>query len=436
MKLKFPGLMQLGDYKSRAPDLFWEKFPKAPLPVRCHTPLNIEKLEDEVRGKMSYLSHQQILRARRLLHSLREGAPSLQKGALPCVVVDNASNTTKYGVQISDTVATWVVKGFAAGPFDQPPLKKFRSNSLLAVCNHVKVRPVLNVSLPEGLSFNSNIDDYRMEKVYMSSPRKFGYSIIEAGCGDIMSKFDSSDAYKNIPCPLEDLHLQGFRWLKKYFVETKQIFGARTAVPNYDILGNVFRNLVLLECDIPSKFVHRHLDDIPVVGPKNSGWCEEFTKKFRELTSKINLILAPDCPKLEKAFSNSQCGKVLGINFDTRKLSWELPEGKRSNCLRKIFDVLNAECINLKEFQEFMGCLNFVCMMSPFLNALREPLNIVLRTLHENGTGTLTKEARDDLMVFSAFLSDENSYHPIPPRPAHPPLAKKYLHLMQQDFTR
>jgi hypothetical protein len=37
----------------------------------------------------------------------------------------------------------------------------------------------------------------------------------------------------------------------------------------------------------------------------------------------------------------------------------------------------------------------------------------------------LTNEARDDLKIFIIFLRDENSFHPIPPRPCHSPLAKK-----------
>ena len=95
-----------------------------------------------------------------------------------------------------------------------------------------KVRPVLNVSSPPGRSFNENIDQASMERVYMSSAQKFSYSIITAGRGGIMTKFDMKDAYKNVPCNIEDLRLQGFEWCGKYFAELLQIFGAKSAVPN------------------------------------------------------------------------------------------------------------------------------------------------------------------------------------------------------------
>ena len=54
----------------------------------------------------------------------------------------------------------------------------------------VKVRPVLNVSLPEEESFNSNVNEMLLEKVYMSNARRFGFSVCEAGFDAKMTKFD------------------------------------------------------------------------------------------------------------------------------------------------------------------------------------------------------------------------------------------------------
>ena len=68
----------------------------------------------------------------------------------------------------------------------------------------------------------------------MSSAREVSFVLAETGHGAIMSKMDKKDAYKIIPAPIEDLRLQGFKWLGMYFVETQQLFGAETAVCNYD----------------------------------------------------------------------------------------------------------------------------------------------------------------------------------------------------------
>ena len=42
-----------------------------------------------------------------------------------------------------------------------------------------KVRVILNLSSPDGHSFNDNINDHLLEKVVMSTARQVGYTIID-----------------------------------------------------------------------------------------------------------------------------------------------------------------------------------------------------------------------------------------------------------------
>ena len=138
---------------------------------------------------------------------------------------------------------------------------------------------MLNVSSTIGSSFNENIDINMLEKIRMSSARNFGFTLKSCGKNSRFSKFDMQDAYKNVLAPLKDLRLQGFCWLNKIFIETKQIFGAKTAVANFDILGHTVLTLTIAWCDVNPIFVHRHLDDIPVTGPSGSNECEKFSAK-------------------------------------------------------------------------------------------------------------------------------------------------------------
>ena len=151
---------------------------------------------------------------------------------------------------MTDAIAYWIKSGFACGPFDSPPLDRFCVNQLAAVPQDGKVRPVINVSYPAGSSFNDNIIENSMEKVKMSSARSFGYTLKKCGKCATLSKFDMRDAYKNVPCSLHDLRLQGFKWLEKYFNETAQMFGAKSAVPNYDILGHTVASLTICICTV------------------------------------------------------------------------------------------------------------------------------------------------------------------------------------------
>jgi hypothetical protein len=56
-----------------------------------------------------------------------------------------------------------------------------------------------------------------------SSAKLFRNTILEAGTGCELWKFDFEDASKHVPAPNE-LRFQGFCWLGKYFVELKQMF--------------------------------------------------------------------------------------------------------------------------------------------------------------------------------------------------------------------
>ncbi|MFN9906031.1 MAG: hypothetical protein ACK56F_07895, partial [bacterium] len=106
------------------------------------------------------------------------------------------------------------------------------------------------MSSPHKASFISSVDPLETESIKMASAKKYGQLLLDCGQNATMSKHDLVAAYKQIPCRIEDLLLQGFCCLGKYFVETRQIFGAKTSVCNYDILGETLKLLALLESQV------------------------------------------------------------------------------------------------------------------------------------------------------------------------------------------
>ena len=160
---------------------------------------------------------------RSLLSNLRYGASSCQKSSLQSCFVQNAKPTLKYGREVTDVVAYWVKNSYVSGPFKEPPLAKFSVNPIIAVEQEDKVRAVLNVTNPLGKSLNSNIDMSRLEKFRMSSARNFGYTVRKFGKCAKMSKFDLEAANKQVPVPIDELRLQGFSCMNRFFVELDQI---------------------------------------------------------------------------------------------------------------------------------------------------------------------------------------------------------------------
>jgi hypothetical protein len=92
--------------------------------------------------------------------------------------------------------------------------------------------------------------------------------VLKAGKDSVMSKQDIQDAYKLIPNPVSDWRLYGFSWLGKYFFDTSTVFGSKVAPASFDPLPETLVNIVCSLWKIPKFWIHRQLDDVPIVSPK------------------------------------------------------------------------------------------------------------------------------------------------------------------------
>ena len=167
VKKKCPETPVLDNYRTDPGEEFWDKFPTCPLPERAMSRIVTGALNAKIVENSSAMLKTEIERGGRVIENLKNGASSFQKGPLPSCYVENTASTYKNGESVTDVVASWVKAGFAAGPFPVPPVPGFRVNSLAAIPQGEKVRPVLNVSLPKNLSFNSNVKEEALEKVFM-----------------------------------------------------------------------------------------------------------------------------------------------------------------------------------------------------------------------------------------------------------------------------
>jgi hypothetical protein len=89
--------------------------------------------------------------------------------------------------------------------------------------------------------------------------------------------------YKNVLAKINDLRYQGFNWLGRYFVELKQIFGSAASVQNFDIVSNTLKCMCASSCNLPSRWIHCQLDDIPFVCAPNVPWGCEFAEKYKKI---------------------------------------------------------------------------------------------------------------------------------------------------------
>ena len=94
---------------------------------------------------------------------------------------------------------------------------------------------------------------------------------------------------------------------------------------------------------------------------------------YARICSESGIQLAPDCPDFDKGFKHSTYGKVLGVFFNTKDLSWSLPQTKSEKALRAISQALASNSLTVKEFQSLTGRLNDIAQMSQFLKGFFHP---------------------------------------------------------------
>ena len=425
-KLENPELATLDNYEVPPREEFWNNFPKRKLPERAETKLNVKNLEKEVGKNEPKMSRTELRRARKLIRDLRKGADAYQKmPALPPMTASNAKSAYENGQMLTDKIASWIKKGFVAGPFNCPPVPGFRANPLATVCRSGKIRPILNMSGPRGRSFNDNIDERKLEKVHMSTARLFSYAVKEAGVGAVFSKFDICDAYKLIPAKPDDFRLQGFIWLGKFFCETQESFGSKASVCNFDRLGNTKDLLACLNSEVPRDKIFRVLDDTPCVFSADSNRTQTFSKEMRRLCNSLNLPLAKNCEKREKAFENVTEGTVLGVKFNSVNMTWSLPEDRADKVIRRCLDAANSKHMELLQTQELMGSVNDLAQMCPAIKFHKGSGNRFLESF--KGNNNIVKQTtpgfREDMNIAAKVAEEARKGLPIASRPVNPPLS-------------
>ncbi len=427
---KCPDIPSLPSYQSAPTQSFWRFFPNSRLPAHPSSLVNFRRLHDIIEENRNILSRAQLIRAGKVLHDLEHGSVVPFKEYLPGIAVPNTQSVAEHGEEFTDVLAWWIRCGYVAGPFVSPPFPEFRTNAMMAIEQRDKIRIVMNLSGPEGESFNDAIEELALEKVSMSSARLFGYTLVDCGVGARMWKYDMVDAYKTIPAAQSDLRLQGFTWLGRFFVELKKVFGSKEAVSAFDRLNHTLVVLAAQSAGLSLKFVHRTLDDVPIATPQSSAKGPLFAKAYENICRQIGAGLAPPCEKLEKAFCDTTRGTVLGIVFDSVALSWSISTDKKNRILSRLRGPLLGLPASLLETQQLIGSLNDVGQMCPFLRGFRQPLyNFLLQFKEDQEIKLFPPPAvREDLRIWAAAVQSMSSGSPIPPRPSeHLPSALMFV---------
>lgn len=331
------------------------------------------------------MSEEEILLMEKTLHNLKYGADChVDESLLPGMTAGNGRSMFEPGVgaHYTDELVTMIKKGFVCGPYNEPPLEDLRCNPLFAIEQKDKWRTILNMSYPEGQSFNDAIKTASMRKLTMASPRQVANLIRSVGQGAIMSKVDQQSAYKIIGTNPLQWRLQGFRWLGKYFIEIRLVFGSVSAVMNYDDFGASYTAMIKAMTKTNPNNIPRALDDqLCITASREEN--ERFILTYLQVADKICLPMA-DLSDKKKAFLCQTQGTILGVDFDTSDMTWTLDDEKIQRYMFYLQEAKNKVKCSLKLLQKILGMINTVTLLCPILKCYKTPILLDLHRAHKS----------------------------------------------------
>ena len=206
----------------------------------------------------------------------------------------------------------------------------------------------------------------------MANPRDISTLILQEGPGCFMSKLDQKNAYKNIGVTPTQYRLQGFSWLGRYFVEICLIFGSAAAPSQYDTVSGAFTSVVRALSQTKRSNLKRALDDQVCIS-KCLHDNKKFVTKYIETAKEINLPLAdPSDP--EKTFLYQTKGKILGVVFCTKTMTWSFDERKINKFMFCLQETKNRPVCSLRQLQRSLGVIESILLLTPILKCFKTPV--------------------------------------------------------------
>ena len=312
--------------------------------------------------------------------------------------------------QFEDAVESYILKevslGATVGPFSNNPLSCPLKTSPLNTVPKGEVgrRIIVDLSNPEGNSVNSGIDksiylEQEVDLHYPTVDTLVGY-ILEKGKGSLMYKSDLSRAYRQIYVDPGDIHLLGFQWKDKYYIDTVLPFGLRSASQICQRVTDAIAYMYKNESKGRFKIIN-YLDDFAgVASPAEADLAfSSLSALFEELGVK---------EAKEKSCAPSTSMVFIGVKFDTVDMSLEVTPERLEQLQDEVCKWLGWKRARKKDLQSLIGKLQFAakCVRSGrvFISRMLE----LLRNTKDGEYFCISSEFKKDLLWWQKFASQFN----------------------------
>ena len=146
------------------------------------------------------------------------------------------------------------------------------------------------------------------------------------------------------------------------------------------------------------------MDDFIFIGPQNSPAAQSGLFALYEISEAVGIPF-----KHEKTVPPTTCAIVHGIEVNTTAQEACLPVDKLNKGVTMISQLSTRKKVSLKELQEALGFLNFVCnFVTPGRAFLRRLTDLTRGLTRPHHYVRLSQSARADLSAWYNFLASHN----------------------------
>lgn len=264
--------------------------------------------------------------------------------------------------------------------------------------NDSRRRFILDLSFPKGKGINAGIDKnrYQGEEVTLKYPTVddlvnliWKRKTENPGQKVLLWKRDLKSCYRQFHLCPGSVHLVGYKWDDKYYYDLVLAMGSSSSAQICqkitDMVSYIFQNRFEDE-------VKNFLDDFFSAQVENSAF--ESYLNMHELLKQLGIV-----ESLEKACAPNTQMIVLGILFDTVKMTLSLTQEKMDEIVVELKNWPNRKTCSLRQMQSLIGKLNFASSvvrsgriyMSRLINTLRN------RSVTDSSRVILTEENLNDV---------------------------------------
>lgn len=320
----------------------------------------------------------------------------------------------KGAVDFPASVASYIQKELGMsgiiGPFKNNPLSvplAVSPMNTVPKADGVARRHIVDLSF-QGINDGIDKDNFLGDPFKLKLPTVDDISALIRGYGPacLLHKRDLSRAYRQFPVDPGDLDKLGFTWEGMVYIDCRLAMGLSSAatgcqrgtqIVGFIFLSNRHRPIII------------YLDDFNGVAPPDINVATADFEYLGSLLKQLGLEEAVD-----KALPPSTRQVMLGILFDTVKMTMEVSPDRVVETLALTADWLKRKHATKVEVQQLLGKLQFVCKC---VRQGRVFINRILRFLRTFGKREVRKIPRSairDIKWFNIFLSEFNGVSLIP----------------------